>query len=257
MSGNFSAHYVAVYDLLYGNKNYSDESEFVLGKLKGACRDSVTSLLDIGSGTGKHAHQFAGHGIEVTGIDLSREMVALACDRSSNLSTTSSVRFVPGDVRHFDLYKRFDAAAALFHVFSYLTEPNDLEISLRNIRKHLRVGGAFLFDYWFADAIRRDGVSRREREVENEYWHVSRLTEPVWEPENDLVRVNFHVTATDKMSSTVHRWHEEHLMRYFDPLFLEEKLSVCGFKIVEHGEWLSEDPPNADQLGAYTTAIAV
>lgn len=257
MSGTFSQEYVAVYDLLYGTKDYHAEAFFVLDRLNTASSSALTTLLDIGSGTGRHAHLVASQGLTVQGVDLSDKMVALATQRSAGLPTASTVQFIQGDVRTFSLLRTFDAAAALFHVFSYLIDTADLDLALRQIRLHLPQGAPFLFDYWYAEAIHRDGVARREREAENDAWHVHRLTEPVMEAEHDLVRVNFHVTATDKKAGTVHRWHEEHPMRYFDPAFLEEKLSLHGFKTIAHGEWLTNRPPQAGELGAYVLAVAV
>lgn len=257
MSETFSTEYVAVYDLLYGGKDYTAEAAFVVNQLRAASATPPTSLLDIGAGTGRHAHLVANLGLTVQGVDLSDKMVALATQRSQNLDTASAVHFTQGDVRTFDLARRFDAASALFHVLSYLTVTADLDAALGQIRHHVPAGAPFLFDYWYGEAIRRDGVERRERQAENDAWHVHRLTVPVWEPDHDLVRVNFYVTATDKKTGTVHRWHEEHPMRYFDPEFLENRLAQSGFKTVKHGEWLTDTAPNADELGAYVVAVAV
>lgn len=257
MSRAFSEEYVAVYDLLYGDKHYRKEADFVLARLKDVCSGSLNALLDIGCGTGTHAHCFADHGINVQGVDISEEMIALAIHRKDSCKTSSLVRFCQGDVRSFELPETFDAAVALFHVFSYLTQLADIETALRQVRKHLNVGAPFLFDYWYAGAILRDGVSHREREAENDNWHVHRVTDPFWDPEQDLVRVNFHVTAVEKKTDVTHSWHEEHPMRYFEPSFLEETLSRTGFKAVKHGEWLSEGAPQPGALGAYVVAIAV
>jgi SAM-dependent methyltransferase len=259
MSGTFSQEYVAVYDLLYGGKDYSAEAAFVLDRLRAASPqpDTLRRVLDIGCGTGRHAHLMAADGVSVQGVDLSDKMVALASERARGLACASAVRFVQGDVRSFALGQTFDAAAALFHVFSYLTQTDGLEAGLRAVRAHLSAGAPFLFDYWYGPAIRRDGVERREREAENDAWHVHRLTEPLWEKEREVVRVNFHITATDKRSGAVHRWHEEHPMRYFDPDFLAETLSRHGFKVVENGEWLTGGPPQAGALGAYLVATAL
>ncbi|KZB60483.1 hypothetical protein AUP42_07975 [Thalassospira lucentensis] len=257
MSANFSREYVAVYDLLYGAKDYNAEATFVLNRLNTVNKAPLTSLLEIGSGTGRHAHLVASQGLTVLGVDLSDKMVALANQRSAGLSTAPAVKFIQGDVCSFNLSRTFDAAVALFHVFSYLTTTSDLKLALRQIRAHLTDGAPFLFDYWYAGAIHRDGVARREREVENDIWHVHRLTIPVHEAENNLVRVNFHVTATEKKTGIVHRWHEEHHMRYFSPAFLEEQLCLHGFKTIKHGEWLTEGSPQAGELGAYLLAMAV
>lgn len=63
---------------------------------------SSRRLLDLGSGTGEDAIHFAGHGVEVTGVDISDEMQnrleakALACGVSGN------IHYVRAEMSHFD-----------------------------------------------------------------------------------------------------------------------------------------------------------
>lgn len=254
----FTDDYAAVYDLLYGGKDYDREAAFVLDRLR-AQGCTPTRLLDIGCGTGRHAEAFARTGAHVHGADLSDQMIARARERCQSLPGDISERmcFTAADVRTLDLGCTFDAAAALFHVVSYLTEDDDLTQAFRSVRRHLVPGAPFLFDFWYGPAIRRDGVERRERTVENDSWHVTRITRPVWEKDRDTVRVNFHITGRRKTDDTSRQWHEEHPMRYFDVAVLDACLAATGFRRVETGEWLTATPPTADNLGAYLVAVAV
>ena len=82
MSMVFDA-YAAYYDLLYQDKNYPKEAKYV-SRLLDESGINRGEILELGSGTGKHAEEFAKMGFSVHGIDLSPEMVQKANHRSNN-----------------------------------------------------------------------------------------------------------------------------------------------------------------------------
>src|SRR4051794_24460513 len=69
--------YAAFYDLLYHDKDYEAEAHYVARNLRGA-RPDARSILELGSGTGRHGRLLAGMGFDVYGIERSAEMVAVA-----------------------------------------------------------------------------------------------------------------------------------------------------------------------------------
>ena len=117
------AAYARYYDLLYRDKDYAAEAEYVAGLIR-KFHPSARSILEFGSGTGIHAFLLSEKGYEVTGVDLSPDMVKIA--RSNALSfpqsqSESQPVFSEGDICEVRLNKRFDAVIALFHVISYQT----------------------------------------------------------------------------------------------------------------------------------------
>ncbi len=73
MSMMFDA-YAAYYDLLYQDKNYHKEAQYIYRFLE---ENGIRSgeILELGSGTGRHAEEFVKMGFCVHGIDLSEKMV--------------------------------------------------------------------------------------------------------------------------------------------------------------------------------------
>ena len=69
--------YSRYYDLLYRDKDYAAEVDYIDRLLQ---RHGVSGkdLLEFGSGTGKHGRLLAERGYRVTGIERSAEMVAQA-----------------------------------------------------------------------------------------------------------------------------------------------------------------------------------
>ena len=95
--------YAAYYDLLYQDKNYHKEAKYILRLLED---NGISSgkILELGSGTGKHAEEFAKMGFFVHGIDLSPEMVQEANHRNNN-NLEGQLLFEVGDVRDFEAGK--------------------------------------------------------------------------------------------------------------------------------------------------------
>jgi ubiquinone/menaquinone biosynthesis C-methylase UbiE len=102
-------------------------------------------LLDVGCGTGRHAVPLALAGLEVTGVDLSPAMLALAADRARDAGV--ELEWVEADARQLpDHLGPFDAAICLcegaFCLVAADTEPlaHDRAI-LTAIHDVLRPGG--------------------------------------------------------------------------------------------------------------------
>ena len=255
---SFGATYASIYDELYAEKDYAAESQFVLDQIRTIAPQVPMHILDLGCGTGLHAMQLAKAGISVTGVDRSADMVAVAEKRRELLSEELQRRlhFRIGDIRTIDLNRRFDAALSLFHVMSYVIEDDDLERTFQTVRRHLNVGGIFLFDFWYGPAIRRDPPQRRVKIVQAAGTVIHRKTIPEWDRERGLVCVNYHIEIKNVASGEITRGREQHIVRYFSTNELKSRLAVSGFEVVRVGEWLAATPPSDSSFGAYILAKA-
>jgi SAM-dependent methyltransferase len=119
--------YARYYDLLYRDKDYRGETEFVERLIRMHAPDA-RRVLELGCGTGVHGAMLAEKGYDVVGIDRSEDMLSAAAQRVAGLSQAIAkrVRFIRGDVRDFQVEGRFDAVVSLFHVLSYQLTNDDL-----------------------------------------------------------------------------------------------------------------------------------
>ena len=83
--------YARYYDLLYRDKDYLGETEFV-ERLIQRHSPGARRILELGCGTGIHAVMLAEKGYEVTGLDLSEGMLEVAAQRVVKLPKTISDR---------------------------------------------------------------------------------------------------------------------------------------------------------------------
>ena len=137
--------YPAYYALGY-RWNTEVECDFLEACLKAHGLEDATRLLDIGCGAGRHAMELARRGFQVTGVDISPEMVAYVQQQANleELSVTASV----DDLRHLAITGTFDAAYCVMDTFRFLLTPEEIVSHLRAVAGLLVHGGLYILDFW-------------------------------------------------------------------------------------------------------------
>lgn len=230
--------YSQYYDLLYQDKNYKTESDYVYKSLKSFDSD-LKNVLELGCGSGNHAHFLVANGLRITGLDRSENMITQAKSKKIN-------DFIPiqGDITHFELKQTFDAAISLFHVISYLTDNKSLIACLTSVWHHLKPGGLFMFDIWFTPAVYSQKPETRVKKLENDTISVLRIAESVCDASKNIVNVNFEVLIKDKETKQLEVLKELHPMRHFSIPELEILAEFTGFELVKTEEFLTRELPS-------------
>jgi SAM-dependent methyltransferase len=183
-------------------------------------------LLDIGCGTGEHAHKLTMLGIICTGIDSSSAMIDTARIRFPN-----SIRFMQQDMRDFDFKEKFDIAISLFGSIDYLIDEEEIHSVFRNTKKCLKPGGIGVFEVWNAFPIQKIKEKPLSFVSKTEYG------EKIIERRRGFRLLNNHdatIVEVDydyKISGdTVIK--DRHIMRAFTCDELREYLAGNGFQII-------------------------
>jgi SAM-dependent methyltransferase len=252
-SFGFYSHY---YDLLYKDKDYLAEVEYVCALLhkytiKGTCK----SILELGCGTGIHAELMSRRGLRVHGVELSQSMLDIALKRIADVE--GELCFALGDARNYRIEKKFDAVISLFHVLSYQTRQDDLRGMLKTASDHLDDQGVLVFDFWYGPAVLWQRPSLRVKRLENEHVSVIRIAEPVLYEEDNVVDVNYTIFAEDRLNGKIEKLVETHRMRYFFLAELDDELSRAGFARLMAEEWLSGALPSKKTWGVSIVARKV
>lgn len=245
--------YARYYNLLYQDKDYRGEAEFVHQILQTHAPGTKT-ILELGCGTGNHAIFLANQGYEIYGVDLSPAMLQQFKQRISQLPDASQTRLTccQGDIRDIRLDTQFDAIISLFHVMSYQTSSEDVQTVLATIKAHLKPGGICIFDYWYGPAVLTECPAVRVKHLENDEIEVTRLAEPVMHPNENVVDVRYHVFIKEKQSGTIEELHETHCMKYLFLPELELLLKHAHLEPFQHKEWLTNRSPGCDTWGVYS-----
>jgi SAM-dependent methyltransferase len=238
--------YSAYYDLLYRDKDYAAEAEYAARTIRSATRDP-RSILELGSGTGRHGRLLSEMGFDVHGIERSADMVAIAHATHEPLAMATGGSFTceVGDVRSANLGRTFDAVIALFHVMSYQTTDEDLQATFWVAAHHLAPGGVFLFDVWHGPAVLTERPAKRVKKVADERFEVTRTARPDIDTTRNTVNVSYELECSDRQSGEVARFREEHLMRYLFPTEIDHLSRGCGMRVLTTQEFITSRPPSS------------
>jgi SAM-dependent methyltransferase len=215
----FRQEYADQYDLLYHDKDYEAECDLLEEVFRRYGSGPVKTILDLGCGTGNHALPLARRGYQVTGIDLSEEMLAHARRKAqANLppDTRHCPAFRQGDVRTLDLGQQFDAVLMMFAVLGYQLTNNDVLAALRTTRRHLRPGGLFVCDVWYGPAVLAIRPSDRVKVIPTDDGKVVRAVSGQLDTYRHLCQVRYQVWRLSA-GRLVSESEETHWMRYFFP----------------------------------------
>jgi SAM-dependent methyltransferase len=247
----FDSSYAAAYDLLYRDKDYVGETRFVDALVRKHLPEAKT-ILDLGSGTGRHDLEFAALGYDVTGVERSAEMLAKA-----RHSASGAVRFEQGDIRTVRLGSLFDVVTSLFHVVSYQTSNADVLQAMETARAHTREGGIFIFDFWYGPAVLAERPSTRIKRLKGQRVSLTRLAEPVLRANENLVEVHYEMLVQEEGSEVVKRFHERHDMRYFSLPEIGWIVENGCWQVLESGEWMTGEMPSEKTWGVYVVLRAL
>jgi len=234
MSDIFGLLYSDSYDLLYDEKDYGGECDLLERIFREYAEKPITSILDLGCGTGNYALCLAQRGYEVCGVDLSESMLEVARKKIQNSST--SINFFHSDIASIHLDRHFDAAIMMFDVLGYLHTNEQITKTLKNISTHLNAGSLLIFDVWYGPAVLSQKPQEKCRVIHSGKDTVIRVTRPELDTFHQYCDVRFSLYRVCDGEPVVET-NEVHRMRFFFALELSLALEFTGFEVVRIGQF--------------------
>jgi len=240
MTGAFNK-YSKYYDLIYSYKDTPAEVSYLIDLLG---RFGVTggSLLEFGSGTGRHARLLSEKGFEVDGIEQSPEMISRCMPHERCI-------FQQGDIASFKTGKKYNAVLSLFHVISYQQTNSRINQVFQNASNHLDKDGLFVFDVWYTPAVLTISPTVRVKKLRSDDFDLVRVAEPTMRTEENIVDVSYTIFARSSETSSYTSFNEVHSMRYFSIPELHFFAELNGFKLLCSEEWMTRKPPSPQAWG--------
>ena len=215
-----------VYDEIYQQHfDYDKQAEFVDGILR---KRNAKKVLEIGCGTGHLTERLAKLGYQVTGADLSREMLAIARARNSKIDYREQ------DMRNLRLNDKYDAVVILGRSFTYMTTNQDARQALNSIYSVLNDKGVLIFDNFNAqNTINNIGKYKRyvdEFDLGNkQVKRISGSTLKAAETIQFKWNCRYEITENGKVDVET----DESMLRAFLKSELELLLEIEGFKVID------------------------
>lgn len=100
--------------------------------------------LDISCGTGSMAIRLAQHGIDMTAVDVSEDMIKIAREKAA--TDDLEIDFQVGNMIDYSSGKSYDVIINLHDGLNYLLESSEIDLFLKNAYALLKSGGILLFD---------------------------------------------------------------------------------------------------------------
>ncbi len=240
--------YAKYYNLLYQNKDYRKETEYISSLIK-KFKPESKKILEFGSGSGIHGRMLANIGYHLFGIERSQEMIDLGYQNYPPQNKDENFFFFQGDCTKTFIANDFDAVISLFHVFSYQTSEELAIDMLKNANRQLKQGGIFIFDYWFAPAVWKYRPKLRVKKVENTNLKITRIAEPICFEEKNLVDVDYLTFVEELPNGKISKIQETHKLKAFDLDEIINFSNSTGFEILHSEEWMSQLPPSQKTWG--------
>lgn len=158
------------YHLLYADRDQSEAEAFIRTLVQALMVKPGAVALDLACGKGRHAIVLEALGLDVTGLDISANSIAIA-----RKSETDRLSFYQHDMRLPFRTNYFDIIFNLFTSFGYFERQADHIIALKNMHLNLKPGGRLVMDFFNAHHVRANLVPKEVKTVDGVDFHLSRF----------------------------------------------------------------------------------
>ncbi|PYZ98711.1 methyltransferase type 11 [Alteribacter lacisalsi] len=225
-------HFAYVYDRLMEDAPYDSWTKYAAKRLPEHAR-----LLDVACGTGTFTVRMAKAGHQVTGVDLSEDMLAVAQQKA--LEEGQQITFICQDMKRMEGFSELDAVTVFCDGMNYLLDEEEIRNAFTSFASALKEGGTLLFDVhssFKVDSAFDYKVYAENGEEVSYIWYAS-----PGEYENSVDHdLTFFIRNED---GTYTRVDEAHTQRTFDSSIYASLLDECGFDIVEISSEFGEKAP--------------
>lgn len=224
---NLYQNLAAVYDAMYQTFiNYEEEYKLYSGFVQ---KYNKRSIAEIGCGSGSLAQYFIKNQFDYVGLDLSKEMIAIAAEKNP------TGVFLQSDMRDFSLPKPVDSMIMTGRTISYLITNSDVQNTLKSIHQNLNNKGIFCFDFIDANQFISDVTPQKLVEHKAVHNQTTYVRKSIWSPHlQHGMDVNWQSVYYEvEENNLVEIGNDEEFARAFTQNEIEIFLTLNGFKILE------------------------
>ena len=224
-----------LYDELINDVNYKDWLDYYF-KIFQRYGLKPKLGLDLGCGTGNLTTLFADKGVEMTGIDLSEDMLMVAREKAEG----RDILYLNQDMCEFELYGTVDFIVSSLDCINYITDKRELLKVMKLANNYLNPGGLFIFD--INTSYKLENITGNNTFIlENDEVFCS------WQNEFDKKRKisDFYLTFFCKEGEKYQRFDEEHSQRAYSIEEISSVIENAGMKLLSVYDEMSFKKPTS------------
>ena len=230
------AHLAKWFEYLNDDCGYENWSQYLITKL---ARYPLSEGVDIGCGGGWFTRAFQKHGYQMTGLDISPEMLDFAQETAFKNGLRSE--YILGDITKTKLPQRFDFATAINDCVNYIPK-NKLLSAFKNVRGGLKKGGIFLFDISSERKFKEKIANTVSVDDRDDVTYLSFNRE-----ETDGVRMEVTLFVKGE-NGAYQRLDETHRQYCYTETEIVDALENSGFQLLEREGHLGEKIAESDRI---------
>lgn len=241
-----------VYDALNSHIDYSEWADYIQRTVEKFSTVPTKLMLDLGCGTGRMTFEMRSRGYDMTGVDISPEMLAEAAGICGEKGI-EDILWLCQDMCDFELYGTVDAAVCCLDSLNHLTKPGELERCFRTVHNYLVPGGIFMFDL------------NTPYKFENVYGGRDYVLEcdgflAAWQNDYDPKKktCDFYISVfSENADGSYSREDCVQRERCFSERFVKSLLSKCGFELLSFSGGYDFDAPESTAERWYVAARCI
>lgn len=213
-----------LYDNLINDVDYKKWADYYFNIFQRYGLTNPKLGLDLGCGTGSLTTEFASRGIEMTGVDLSEDMLMVAREKSAGMD----ILYLNQDMCSFELYGTVDFIVSSLDCMNYITDKRDLLKVMKLANNYLNPRGLFIFDINTRHKL-ENVIGNNTFILENDDVFCS------WQNEYDRKRkiCDFYLTFFMKNGREYTRFDEEHSERAYEIEEIKSVIESSGMRLLK------------------------
>ena len=199
-------------------------------------------VLEIGCGTGRITIPIAEAGVPIVGLDRAPAMLEVARRKIAGLpeETRQRIQTVEGDMRSFDLDRRFPLAIMPYRAFLHMMTADDQRQALMQIREHLADGGRLVFNV-FDPSI--EIIAAYMKPLGGAISHMGSFTHPEtgrrvmvsdtrkYNPQEQTLEEHRFFEEVDDEGRVISKTTTPVYLRYVHRFEMQYLLELCGYEV--------------------------
>ncbi|MFO7636158.1 MAG: methyltransferase domain-containing protein [Clostridia bacterium] len=210
------------YDVLMADVDYPGYAAYIHRLFQKFMKTPPSSVVDLACGTGTLTLELHRLGYDMTGVDVSREMLSKAHEKNNK-----DILWINQDISRLNLYGTVDAAVCFLDGINHITEARRICRLMRLVYTFLNPGGVFVFDVNTRFKFEHVYANNVFYEIDQD---VSYIWENTYHSGKGTCRMD--ITYFMRNENGCYSKHEDsHVQRVYEIKELEHMASEAGFRV--------------------------